>query len=361
VAIGYDLTSGPVQKGLEALKRFCIEDEHELRLQACISPVWDTALTGLALLYSGTEKTHPSLIRACRWLASKQIFAKGDWSVKRPSLKPGGWAFEFENNWYPDVDDTAVVLLFLSRYGDRDFIKEENMKSGLQWILGMQGKDGGWGAFDVDNSMKVLNQLPFGDLEAMIDPSTPDLTGRVLELLGLLGYEYKNGIVQRAIAFLRRTQGKDGSWWGRWGVNYLYGTWSVLMGLCAIHEDMSSPYVRKAVLCLKNSQNPDGGWGEGCESYEDPKRRCCGKSTSSQTAWALLGLIAAGEVSCEEVKKGIVYLLERQKPDGTWDESEFTGTGFPRHFYLRYHNYRNCFPLMALGLFRARMQGGSRS
>ena len=359
--MGYDASSEPIQNGLEAIERFCIENEHELSLQACISPVWDTALTGLALLYSGKERTHPSLIRASRWLASKQIFTKGDWSVKRPSLNPGGWAFEFENSWYPDVDDTAVVLLLLNRYADRDFIQEENMERGLQWVLGMQGKDGGWGAFDVDNDMKLLNQLPFGDLEAMIDPSTPDLTGRVLELLGLLGYEYMNDTVQRAIAFLKRTQEKDGSWWGRWGVNYLYGTWSVLMGLCAIKEDMSSPYVRKAVMCLKNNQNADGGWGEGCESYEDPKFRCRGKSTPSQTAWAILALIAACEDTCEEVKRGIVYLLERQKPEGTWDESEFTGTGFPRHFYLRYHNYRNCFPLMALGQFCARLQNkGSR-
>jgi squalene-hopene/tetraprenyl-beta-curcumene cyclase len=208
----------------------------------------------------------------------------------------------------------------------------------------------------VDNNLKVLNQLPFGDLEAMIDPSTPDLTGRVLELLGLLGYEYTSDIVQRAIAFLKRTQEKDGSWWGRWGVNYLYGTWSVLMGLCAIKEDMSSPYVRRAVTCLKHHQNADGGWGEGCESYGDRTSRCRGVSTPSQTAWAVLALIAAGEDASEEVRRGIAYLLEHQKPDGTWDESEFTGTGFPKHFYLRYHNYRNCFPLMALGQFCARLR-----
>jgi squalene-hopene/tetraprenyl-beta-curcumene cyclase len=351
VAMGYDLSYEPIRKGLEALERFTIETDEELVLQSCISPVWDTALTSLALLYSGMKRDHPSMEKACRWLTSKQVFQKGDWSIKRPDLQPGGWAFEFENNWYPDVDDTAVVLMLLYRYADKEFISCENLEKGLQWILGMQGKDGGWGAFDVDNDMRILNQLPFGDLEAMIDPSTPDLTGRVLELLGLIGYGLSNDTVQKAVTFLKKKHEEDGSWWGRWGVNYLYGTSSVLIGLSSIGEDMSKNYIKKATSWLKSIQNPDGGWGECCESYENPSLKCFGNSTPSQTAWAILALIAAGEAASKEVRRGILYLLNGQQDDGTWYEEEFTGTGFPKHFMIRYHNYRNCFPLMALGKF----------
>jgi squalene-hopene/tetraprenyl-beta-curcumene cyclase len=297
------------------------------------------------------DREHPSLIEACKWLASRQILKKGDWSVKRPDLEPGGWAFEFENSCYPDVDDSAVVLMFLSGYADKDLISAENLEKGLRWILGMQGKDGGWGAFDVDNDTRILNQLPYGDLEAMIDPSTPDLAGRVLQLLGQVGRDLTDEVVQKAIKFLKKTQEEDGSWWGRWGVNHIYGTSAVLTGLAAIREDMSAPYVRKAVRWFKKHQNHDGGWGECCESYGDTSLKCRGASTPSQTAWAVLALIAAGETSCEEVTRGINYLFIRQKDDGTWDEEWFTGTGFPKYFMLRYHNYRNCFPLMALGKF----------
>jgi squalene-hopene/tetraprenyl-beta-curcumene cyclase len=287
---------------------------------------------------------------SCKWLASKQIFKKGDWSVKRPELNPGGWAFEFDNNWYPDIDDTAVILTLLNRYRDTEIINPENMTCGINWILGMQGKDGGWGAFDVDNNRKILNHIPFGDLEALIDPSTPDLTGRVLEVLGVMDYKQSHKYVQKAINFLKRTQEKDGSWWGRWGVNYLYGTWSVLVGLRSIGEDMTKPYIKKAVRWLKNRQNLDDGWGECCESYESPYMKVHGTSTPSQTAWTIMALIAAGEGTSEEVIKGIKFLIKRQNNDGTWDEEEFTGTGFPKYFMLRYHNYRNCFPLMALGV-----------
>jgi squalene-hopene/tetraprenyl-beta-curcumene cyclase len=353
-AMGYNSSHESVRKGLEALERFIIHKEDEIVLQSCISPVWDTALTSLALLCSGVDKDHVSIEKACKWLVPRQIFEKGDWSVKKPDLEPGGWAFEFENNWYPDIDDTCVVLMLLNRYLDREYVDSTNIEKSISWILGMQGKDGGWGAFDVDNNMKILNQLPFGDLEAMIDPSTPDITGRVLELLGMIGYKISNPVVTRAIEFLKRTQDKEGSWWGRWGVNYIYGTSAVLVGLDSIGEDMSGAYVKKAVRWLKANQNLDGGWGEGCESYDDPKLKCCGESTASQTAWALLALIAAGEIGSKEVSNGVQYLLEAQRDDGTWEEKFFTGTGFPKHFFLRYHNYRNCFPLMALGRFLSR-------
>ncbi len=359
-ALGHPTESEPVRKGLEALKNFTIEHDHELVLQSCISPVWDTALTALAMVHAGLDKDHPHLSKARSWLASKQIFRRGDWSVKRPSLEPGGWAFEFENNWYPDVDDSAVVLLFLNKCTNGDIVTRENLSRGLRWVLGMQGKDGGWGAFDVDNDMKILNQLLFGDLEAMIDPSTPDLTGRVLELVGSLGYGLSDGAVMRATAFLRRTQEKEGSWWGRWGVNHLYGTSTVLAGLNAVGEDMSSPYIRRAVSWLKSKQNADGGWGENCESYrQSPSNACTEQSTPSQTAWAVLALIAAGEAGGSEVTNGVTYLLKRQKSDGTWDEEEFTGTGFPKYFYIRYHNYRNCFPLMALGKYLSAAGNGA--
>ena len=353
-ATGCGFSDDAVCKGLEALERFTIERDDELVLQSCISPVWDTALTSLALLDSGLERKHPSVTEACKWLASKQINTKGDWSVKKPALEPGGWAFEFENSWYPDVDDTAAVLMLLWRHAGRDADSRENIERGVRWILGMQGRDGGWGAFDVDNDVKILNQLPFGDLEAMIDPSTPDITGRVLELLGMMGYGKGDARVRHAMAFLRKTQEEDGTWWGRWGVNYIYGTSIVLCGLRSIGEDMRSAYIRKAVQWIKKTQRPDGGWGECCESYGDPALKCSGASAPSQTAWALLALLAAGEENSEEVIRGLCYLLKRQGQDGTWEEEWFTGTGFPKYFMIRYHNYRNCFPLMALGRFASR-------
>jgi squalene-hopene/tetraprenyl-beta-curcumene cyclase len=350
-ARGYDVSHEPVKRGLSALERFSIENEEEISLQSCISPIWDTAFTALALDCSGIGKDHHSILKSCKWLASKQIFGKGDWSIKRPDLEPGGWAFEFDNNWYPDVDDTAVVLMLLSRYSDKDVIAPENLEKGIQWMLGMQGKDGGWGAFDVDNDMGILNELPFSDLEATIDPSTPDLTGRVLEILGQCRYDLSNTAVKRGITFIKRNQENDGSWWGRWGVNHIYGTWSVLCGLASVGEDMSRPYVQRSVQWLKKCQNTDGGWGECCESYETSAQRGCGQSTPSQTAWAILGLIASGEGKSAEVLRGVRFLLDRQLPDGTWEEEEFTGTGFPKYFMIRYHNYRNCFPLLALGRF----------
>ncbi len=356
---GHDLSYEPVKKGFDALERFTIEREDEMLLQSCISPVWDTALTALALTSSGLKRDNPAMESACRWLADKQIFKKGDWSVKRPDLEPGGWAFEFVNNWYPDVDDTAVVLMLLNKCDREKFLTSENYKRAIDWVLGMQGKDGGWGAFDVDNNVDVLNQIPFGDLEAMIDPSTPDITGRVLELLGCAGYSLSDDVVRAAIKFLMKTQEKDSLWWGRWGVNYLYGTWSVLAGLSSIGEDMTKPYVRRAVDELKRWQNPDGGWGEACESYTNPRARMSWKSTASQTAWVLMGLIAAGEAACPEAAEGVRFLLDTQAPDGTWEEEDFTATGFPKHFMIKYHNYRNCFPCMALGRFLSVVQTGA--
>ena len=349
-SLGYGPHDPRMAAGLEALRNFTLETGEKLVLQSCISPVWDTALTALALRYSGMPREHHALVKAANWLVSKQILKKGDWSVKRPDLEPGGWAFEFDNSWYPDVDDTAVVLMFLLDYKDMPGM-DACIERGINWLLGMQNKDGGWGAFDVDNDFELLNQVPYADLEAMTDPSTPDIAGRVLEVVGKAGYGTDDPRVKKAIKYLKSAQQPDGSFWGRWGVNYIYGIWSVLMGLRAVGEDMSSPYVRRAVEWLKGHQNMDGGWGECCESYGDFSLCGQGTSTPSQTAWALLALMAAGEENSGEAMKGVNFLIDSQKPDGTWDEPEFTGTGFPKYFMLRYHNYRNCFPLMALSRF----------
>jgi squalene-hopene/tetraprenyl-beta-curcumene cyclase len=352
--LGHTVSSEPIRTGLEALRRFEVEDDDGLRLQASISPVWDTALTSLALTRSGITPEDPLLARSSEWLASRQIMKKGDWSIKRPRLEPGGWAFEFDNSWYPDVDDTAVTLMFLQKRRGQGGAHEEGLKKGFGWLLGMQGKDGGWGAFDTDNNRDVFNQIPFSDLQATVDPSTADITGRAIEALGMEGYSVAHERVRAAVRFLGRIQEPDGSWAGRWGVNYLYGTWSVLMGLRSIGEDMSAPYVRKAVECIKGHQNADGGWGESFKSYLDVSHKMCGRSVPSQTAWAIMALIAAGDGNDVEALRGVEFLLRKQKPDGTWDEEEFTGTGIPKHFAMRYHNYRNCFPLMALGMFSDR-------
>lgn len=349
--LGYPMDHPAIIKGLKALEDFCLEDEHGLRMQSCISPVWDTALTGLALLDAGVPAGHPSLSKVARWLVSKQIKTGGDWQVKN-CCPPGGWAFEFVNTNYPDVDDSAVILYALHRLSEQvcdglDCAKD----AGMEWCLSMQSSCGGWAAFDRDNVMMVLNRIPFADQEAMVDYPTADVTGRMLEAMGHFGYDSSHPRARKAIEFLRRLQEPDGCWWGRWGVNYIYGTWSVLRGLMAIGEDLKAPYVQAALKWLKKHQNPDGGWGETCETYARPELRGQGVSTASQTAWAIMGLLAGGEAACNEVQRGIQYLLRNQKADGTWDELYFTGTGFPNHFYIRYRNYRNCFPLMALGQY----------
>jgi len=355
-ALGYPDDHPAVAKGVQAIEDFMIEEDGALFFQPCVSPTWDTALAARALLDSGVAPDDPVLVRAAEWLLDNQIFTRGDWQVKNPDLEPGGWAFEFANDWYPDTDDTAVILMVLERIALADRRRKAHaIRRGLNWTLGMQSRSGGWGAFDTDNERQIFNRIPFADMEAMLDEPTADLTGRHLELMGALGYDLELRPARRALAFVRRTQEVDGSWWGRWGVNYIYGTWSVLAGLRAIGEDMQRPYVRRAVGWLKEHQNADGGWGETCDSYADPALAGTGPSTPSQTAWALLGLLAGEDEVGPALLRGVSYLTMSQRADGTWDERHFTGTGFPRHFYLRYYMYRNYFPLMALGRFRARM------
>jgi squalene-hopene/tetraprenyl-beta-curcumene cyclase len=356
-ALGYPHEHPAMVKGIQAIEDFLMETGGHLLFQPCVSPVWDTVWAVKALLDSGCPSDHPVVIKAANWIIDQQIFRTGDWQVKNPQLEPGGWAFEFANDWYPDVDDTAVILYTLKRVqGLEEKKKDRALARGVNWTLGMQSRNGGWGAFDTDNTLDLWNQMPFGDMKAMIDPPTADLAGRLLEMMGTFGYDLDFGPARRALQFLHKEQEVDGSWWGRWGVNYIYGTWSVLMGLRAIGEDLNRPYVRRALAWLKSRQNPDGGWGENCLSYWDQSKAGTGESTSSQTAWAVLGLLAGEDEIGPSVLRGIQYLLAQQESVGSWPEHFFTGTGFPRHFYLRYYGYRNYFPLMALGQFRVRIQ-----
>jgi len=353
---GYGADSDPVRRGLKALELFTLSDNGRLRLQSCISPVWDTALAVRALVAVGLPPGHPALTQATDWLLAMQILKPGDWSVKAPDLPPGGWAFEFVNNWYPDLDDTSVVVAALKEALAHPEAHRQALELGLNWCLGMQSKNGGFASFDKDNTKEWLNAIPFGDLKALVDPPTEDITGRVLEMMGVCGYGLKHPAVGPALDFLRRTQQPDGSWWGRWGVNCIYGTWTVLAGLKAIGEDMGQPYVRRAAAWLQKHQNPDGGWGECCECYPYKEMEGCGPSTASQTSWALLGLMAAGEALAPEVRAGVEYLLRTQNDQGRWDEPYFTGTGFPGHFMIRYHLYRDVFPLWALGRYLRAMK-----
>jgi squalene-hopene/tetraprenyl-beta-curcumene cyclase len=355
--LGYEVEHSLVARAFKQIEALEVEDDRTLHLQPCLSPVWDTCLAMNALIASGLPADHPALVTACEWLLSKQTRTVGDWKVKAPDAEPGGWYFQFENEFYPDIDDSAVVMLALSKIMLPDqATKDAALGQALKWVLPLQSSDGGWAAYDKDNNKRFLNEIPFADHKALLDPPTADLTGRMLEMLGHLGWTCTAPVAQRAIAFLKREQEREGCWYGRWGVNYIYGTWAVLAGLRAIGERMDQPYIRRAVDWLISHQNPDGGWGESCHSYEDPRTAGLGPSTASQTAWALLGLLHAGVVRHPAVTRGIDYLLRTQCTDGGWEEREFTGTGFPRVFYLRYHLYRLYFPLWALSLYRTLLQ-----
>lgn len=348
--LGYPDDNPHVQRAWNELRALEIEDDHSLRLQPCTSPVWDTAIAINALIEAGIEPDHSVITEAVEWLISKEVRYRGDWRIKRPNLEPGGWYFEFRNDFYPDIDDTAMVLMALEKAADTPG-KREAMQRGIDWLLGMQGSDGGWASFDVDNNKSIFNFIPFADHNAMLDPSTSDITARILEMLSFVEDGKNHPRIPDAIDFLRKEQEEDGAWYGRWGVNYVYGTWQAIRGLTRIGVNIDDPMIKRGAEWLRNTQNDDGGWGESCISYYNPEMRAKGLSTASQTAWAIMGLICAGEAESDCVKRGINYLIETQNEDGTWNEDYFTGTGFPRVFYLRYHLYRHSFPTMALGMY----------
>jgi len=393
--LNYADDSPEVQTALRELEGLFLRDGDTLRLQPCKSPVWDTAISLLAIREAGLSPDHQAIRRGIRWLLSKEIRRPGDWSVLNPGAASGGWCFEFNNDFYPDVDDTSMVLMALCRClpplgeqiwsaefllgewspheADKDAAAVVTARSsspqaafgeleavtpqltaiwrGARWVLAMQGRDGGWGAFDPNNNREIFTRVPFADHNAMIDPSTVDLTARMLEMFSDLSLPPAHPAVARAIEFVNKGQEPDGCWYGRWGVNYIYGTWQALVGLTSIGVPKGDSRVRRAVEWLKSKQQASGGWGETPRSYDEPALRGTGPATASQTAWALLGLMSAGEVHSDEVRRGVEYLLETQREDGSWDEDSFTGTGFPRVFYLKYHLYRVYFPLMALGRY----------
>jgi squalene-hopene/tetraprenyl-beta-curcumene cyclase len=336
------------------LEDLIIEEDDAIRLQPCFSPVWDTALSLNALADAGLGVADPAVRRAVDWLVAKEVRQPGDWSLANPHLPPGGWFFEYRNPFYPDTDDTAMVLMALARTGAAELPEvAPAVRRGVRWLVGMQNRDGGWAAFDRDINREVLTRVPFADHNAMLDPSCPDITARVLEALGGYGGRRGEPHVERAVAFLERTQDPRGCWPGRWGVNYLYGAWQVLLGLRAVGYDMGGPVVRRAVAWLNSVQQPGGGWGESCRSYDDPSLAGQGAPTASQTAWAVLALLAAGEADGPAVRAGVDYLLATRRHDGTWSEEPFTGTGFPRVFYLKYHLYCLYFPLTALARYHS--------
>ena len=351
LAEGKDQDDPLVTREIKFLARYEIEEDDTIRVQPCISPVWDTAIAMVSLEEAGVDPAHPALIAAERWVVSNQILGPGDWQVKNQNAEPGGWAFEFRNDFYPDVDDTAFVLMALGRVDDPDSDRlRSSMRRGLAWLVSMQNADGGWGAFDHENDLQFLNHIPFADHNAMLDPSTADVTARTVECLGQMGWSANDPVIQRARAFIRHEQTPDGSWFGRWGVNYVYGTSGVLRALETIGLS-KQPDCQRAADWLRSVQNADGGFGESVLSYYDPALKGKGKSTASQTAWGLIGLLATSGPDDPSVERAVAWLLEQQNPDGTWDEPEFTGTGFPCVFYLKYHLYRNSFPLYALARY----------
>ncbi len=352
--LGYPETDPDYKKGLKVIDELIVEKEDSVLCQPCHSPIWDSCLSLAAVLEAGHSPDEESTKKTVDWLFSKQILhTRGEWALKAPALEPGGWAFQFENDLYPDIDDSPMVVMSLLRAGAIDNLQyRTNIEKAINWIIGMQSSDGGWGAFDIDNNYLYLNNIPFADHGALLDPSTSDVTAHCIEMFAMLGYKNDFPPVAKAIDFLKKEQEDTGAWYGRWGVNYLYGTWSALMALSLIEEDLSQPYIQKAVNWLKSVQNKDHGWGETCFTYDDPTLAGMGASTPSQTSWALLGLMAAGEINSPEVQSGIHYLISSQKNDGTWEEKHFTGTGFPKVFYLLYHGYSQYFPLWSLSVYQ---------
>ena len=352
--LGYDPDSAAVRWALERLEGLKIEEGETIRVQPCHSPVWDTAIAIIALADAQLPEFHPSLLRAVRWLLDKEVRVPGDCYARGLDAEPSGWHFQFQNERYPDIDDTAMVLLALHATALRDDpgVVAATDRA-VAWLLALQNSDGGWAAYDKDINNQVLTKVTFADHNAMLDPSCADITARVVEMLGVLGHRRDHPAIDRALAYLWQTQEPEGCWYGRWGVNYIYGTWQVLQGLKAIDFPMDHPSIIRACRWLESVQQADGGWGESCLSYDDPSYKGQGDPTPSQTAWAVLGLVAAGRGDGESACRGVRYLLDHQRADGTWVDPTYTGTGFPRVFYLRYHLYPVMFPAMAIARHRA--------
>jgi squalene-hopene/tetraprenyl-beta-curcumene cyclase len=351
--LGYSVDDPQVIRALDEFEKLGIEEGDTFRMQPCKSPLWDTAYALFALGESSVPSDDPRLVKCADWVLQKQVRNPGDWKVKNPQGQPGGWYFEFNNEFYPDVDDSAMLCLALGHVEHPNGrYQHESVQRAIDWIMSMQCKNGGWASFDKDNDRMVFQYVPFADHNAMLDPATVDITGRILEMLAAYGYNKQHPAVEKALKFIRDEQEPDGSWFGRWGVNYIYGTMLVLRGLQAMDVDNHEPYVQSAAEWLRMMQNPDGGWGETCGSYDDPNSKGVGPSTPSQTAWAIMGLLAAGDTRSDCVARGVAYLLRTQKKSGSWDEPHFTGTGFPRVFYLKYHMYRQYFPLIALTAYK---------
>jgi squalene-hopene/tetraprenyl-beta-curcumene cyclase len=355
--LGHSVDDPQFIRAMDELEALGIEEEDTFRMQPCKSPVWDTVYAIFALGESGVSPKDARMIAAGDWVLKKQITHKGDWAVKVKNTPAAGWYFEFNNEFYPDVDDTGMVNLALAHVDHpNERYQHDSVKRAIEWVFAMQCKSGGWAAFDKDNTRFVFNYIPFADHNAMLDPPTADITGRMLEMLAAYGYTRENPRVKRAIEFIKKEQEPDGSWFGRWGCNYIYGTMLVLRGLDAIGVDNHEPQVQQAAEWLRSIQNPDGGWGETMGSYDDPHLRGQGKSTASQTAWAIMGLLAAGDTRSDSVARGINYLLRTQRSDGSWFDDYYTGTGFPKVFYLKYHMYSEYFPLIALATYAKAMK-----
>jgi squalene-hopene/tetraprenyl-beta-curcumene cyclase len=383
-SLGYTLDHPVVAKGLAGLRShwsLLSDDSQSMRVQACLSPSWDTSLALIGLLDSGFPNNSPIIQKAVRWILRKEIRTRGDWAVKSPHLKPGGWSFEFDNQIYPDIDDisTVVMALNMARLDDaaKDKQRKEAVNRAVEWVIGMQSSNGGWAAFDKNNTSRIISKLPFSDFGELVDPPSVDVTAHLLEMFGRIGWTDNQPEIMKAINYVKLQQEKDGPWFGRWGVNYIYGTGSVLPALRAIGFDMSDPLVKKATEWLIAHQNPDGGWGETCASYVNRSLRGVGTSTASQTSWAIIALLAAGLHNELSVQDGLSYLVSNQNVNGTWDEPEFTGCGFPGYgtgdqpsnysekqpidwqgeelgagFMINYHLYRNYFPLWAMGRYQ---------
>jgi squalene-hopene/tetraprenyl-beta-curcumene cyclase len=359
--LGYPLDHPVLQAGLRGLEGFTVNDGPNVWLEACQSPVWDTGLAVIALADAGLAADHPALVRAGEWLLGEEVRRRGDWAVRRPALAPGGWAFEFANDNYPDIDDTAEIVLALRRVAHPDAERlHAALARGVAWVIGMQSSGGGWAAFDADNTSTLPLQLPFCDFGAVTDPPSADVTAHVIEMLAVAGLG-RSPVTRRGLDWLLREQERDGSWFGRWGANHVYGVGAVLPALVAAGMDPRHGAIRRAVRWLVEHQNQDGGWGEDLRSYVDRQWRGRGASTASQTAWALLALLAAGERDSQAAARGVAYLAATQASDGSWDEPYYTGTGFPGDFYINYHLYRQVFPVMALGRYVNRTGPGAET